>query len=238
MIPPANTKLKHTPLGDLALIAAWLGPIRPTDLGAINEAQVVIFSEQAPEPETRTPTDLLIFACADAEATVAAATVCAVVTGMDPAGITADYFDVDWRLDHGEWMRICEQTRDLMVSITALGSDHSALLATLPPSFSACVQAILESPDRKIPVLLDGPGPAAAAVLAAQMSLDCLNWVRPLQLGTTPTELRAWDHLRLDPILRVRTRLNDGSLSELATTKVNTALALARTHLIGPVGDP
>lgn len=204
MNPLAEQQLPSE-LGDFASIAKWRAQTKPAD----SDDSIMVITTDSPQLR------------------VTAAAVCAVVLGKDAATITAAEFDDEGRLNHGAWMTNCGQTRDLRYQLGTEEFEATELLPKLPESFRVCVEQIRELPGRELPALLDGPVPAAALLVAYQLAPEVLNWVRPLQLGTTPTETFTWEHLRIDPILPFKTRLNDGCLTQLATEVLRTAVSLA-----------
>ena len=217
-----TARLPHE-LGDLAAVAQWRADTGFT--GQVPDPQIVVFGSDSPRTEDRPELQVLVVEGADLQ--IVAAAVCASLMGKDAASITADEFTEGGRLDHEAWMRTCEQTRDAMSGLRETQSDLPEMLTELPEAFADCVKAIADLAQQKVPTLLDGPGPAAAALLASQLNPEVLPWIRPLQAGTTPVERTTWEHLRLPPVLPFKTRLNDGSLAPLAAQVLTLASRLS-----------
>ncbi|MEI8080623.1 MAG: nicotinate-nucleotide--dimethylbenzimidazole phosphoribosyltransferase [Actinomycetes bacterium] len=196
-------------LGDLADIARWRARTMPAG---------------------ETHHTLVITAESD-DAMIAAAAVCAVNLGKDASSLTPRSYQLDGRLDHGAWMQHCTRIRDQITTIRRNGTDPEEMLADLPTLVVECVEQIAELPQNQTPALLDGPTAAAAVFLAYLLDPEVLEWVRPLQPGTTPTELAIWEYLRLGAVLRYSTGISDGSLGPLADAVMDNAVALA-TRLI------
>lgn len=216
-------------LGELGPIARWRQQCSAADDTVLTVVTV------GPDTFYEIPAEGFVVVAVEGESVpAAAAAVCGVLLGKNAAAMTAEELDDFGALDHKLWMANCEATRDLMAVIIRANVEAEDMADLLPDELWACVELIQSLPDKQIPALLDGPGPAAAALVATSLNPDALEWIRPLQPGMTPAEEMTWDHLRLTPVLTVRTRINDGSLAPLATATLETAVALAKATPLAP----
>ncbi|MGV1036554.1 MAG: nicotinate-nucleotide--dimethylbenzimidazole phosphoribosyltransferase [Candidatus Nanopelagicales bacterium] len=196
------------PLGDLAAIARW-----HADVG---------------DPDQSADTIPLIVGAPAAAASAAA--VCGVILSRDAASVTPNSFDDDDRLNHHQWMSDCAHIRNEIRCLESVRDDPEALLATVDPQVARLAADIRSLPDQAQATLVDGPVCAAAVLLAHEQVPEVLRWIRPVQLGATPTETLTWDYLRVEPILAVNTRLAGGELADLARATIATAVDLAEAY--------
>lgn len=190
-------------MGDLAKVADWWS--------------------EASQGEPASPDTVTVVTGNSAAAATAAAAVIGVGLRKHAAEVTAEIYDDRQQLDFAAWMDECDRVRDLMTSLALHMPDRSAVLAATPDDFQTAVDEILTGAGAQ---LLDGPVAAAAALLASEITPECVLRLRPLQPGVTPVEEAVWQYLQLEPILRYRTRLADASLAPLAHEAINLAVAL------------
>ncbi len=170
-------------------------------------------------------TDLIVLTTDHVPADVVPPAVCAVVTVGDAASVTSKHYDSDGKLDHDAWMKTCVAIRDCMAQ---LRSDDQSLLEAISAAgddrLTTCVSILLAAATHELPVLIDGPGPAAALLVATQEADNAVSMCRPLQQGMSPTERETWIHLGLEPVLAVSTGRTDGRLSATAVELINCSL--------------
>lgn len=196
------------PLGDLAPIARWHADVGDPDQ-SIDSIPLIVGASAAAVP---------------------AAALCAVILSRDAASVTPDSFDDDNRLNHQRWMSDCADIRNEIRRLEPVRDDPAALLAAVDPHIARLAADLRDLSDQAQATLVDGPVCAAAVLLAHEQTPEVLRWIRPVQIGTTPTETLTWDYLRVDPILAVHTRLVDGELADLARQTIATAVALAEAY--------
>lgn len=215
-------------LGDLAPLRDWWLTTVGEDSEPVPTPQVLDLSTEANASEAiaaAANSVLAVLATTSKAVVVGAAAICGIVTNSDASSLTADVIDSDGQLDHAAWMRDCEQIRDAMVKLQPWRNDFDQLLSHADSSVATCTTTIRLLTQANTALLLDGPGPAAAALLAAELSPESMALVRPLQHGSVPAETLAWEHLQLTAVLAHQTRLNNGSLAPLAAATLKTALS-------------
>lgn len=135
----------------------------------------------------------------------------------------------DGRLDHLEWSRLCARTRDL---VSASGELAAAPMrvpdAVADPELTALLRFILDSRQTSPVVLIDGPVPAAAALLADTAQVGSTAHLLALQPGTSRLEAAVHERLGIRALLPWRTSLHDGSLAALALQAIGFATRRSR----------
>ena len=156
--------------------------------------------------------------------------------GTDIAELVPDQFASDGHLDHLAWSALCAQARDILSA-----SRHFAHRPTrvpdevTDPGLIALQRFVINNSDNNTcpVVLLDGPVPAAAALLADASQPGATAPLIALQPGTSPLESAVYKRLGIEPVLPWRTHRHDGSLAALALQLVNFAAAQSRNATSG-----
>ncbi len=180
--------------------------------------------------------DVLVLSTDHGPQDIAPPAVCGALTVTDAASVTDTHYDRDGKLDHVAWMATCCAIRDRLTNLPPPGSTlvdavtdpvTDMVTGLADNSLKTCVDLIVAATQAKLPVLLDGPGPAAAALVACHDSPGIAPWCRPLQQGTSPTEARAWEFLGIEPVLPVSSAMHDGRLAAAAIELINASLTPA-----------
>lgn len=130
-------------------------------------------------------------------------------------------------VDDAAWMRKAAAVREGLRRARAGGRDvPSLLLAVGSADVAATTALLLRSAARGLPVLLDGPVSAAAAVLAHRVSPTSRQWWLFPERGDEPCVHRAQDALGMAPVhaLGVRTGLAVAGLTALGTLRTAVAV--------------
>jgi nicotinate-nucleotide--dimethylbenzimidazole phosphoribosyltransferase len=180
--------------------------------------------------------DLLIPALLGAGHSTPAAVLVAALTGSDAAAVTGRGSGVD---DAG-WTVKCATVRDALRLARPVLSDQLELLAvSAGPDFAACVGFILQAAVRRTPVLLDGVGATACALLAQRIAFRTPEWCLAAQLSPEPAHRKALDRLSLEPLLDFKLRAGAGCGALLALPLVRSAVSvLAETPSYAEAGLP
>ncbi len=181
--------------------------------------------------------DLLIPGLLGAGHSTPAAVLIAALTGSDAAAVTGRGSGVD---DAG-WTVKCAAVRDALRLARPVLADQIELLAVSGgPDFPACVGFILQAAvRRRTPMLLDGIGAAACALLAQRIAFRTPEWCLAAQLSPEPAQHKALDRLSLEPLLDFKVRAGAGSGALLALPLVRSAVSvLAETPSYAEAGLP
>jgi nicotinate-nucleotide--dimethylbenzimidazole phosphoribosyltransferase len=180
--------------------------------------------------------DLLVPALIGAGHTTPAAVLVAALTGADAASVTGRGSGID---DAG-WTVKCAAVRDALRLARPVLADQMELLATSAgPDFAAACGFILQAAVRRTPVLLDGVGATACALLAQRIAFRTPEWCLAAQLSPEPAQAKALDRLSLEPLLDFKVRAGAGCGALLALPVVRAAVSvLAETPSYDEAGLP
>ncbi len=231
-----NAAVGNAAVGTLGALAQWWASVNDTPNPApISNPALVRVTKNEPIAAVDAVAallphhDVLVLSTDHSPQDIAPPAVCGALTVTDAASVTDTHYDRDGKLDHVAWMTTCCAIRDRLLKLPPPGS---ALADTVTDtvtgladnSLKTCVGLIVAATQAKLPVLLDGPGPAAAALVACHDSPDIAPWCRPLQQGTSPTEAHAWKFLGIEPVLPVSSAMHDGRLAAAAIELINASL--------------
>jgi nicotinate-nucleotide--dimethylbenzimidazole phosphoribosyltransferase len=170
--------------------------------------------------------DLLVAADIGVDSAVAGATAVAVLTGADVASIVGRGTGIDDR----EWMRRCAAVRDtarLARRTLSGGADILDLLSTLGSLDLAALTGLLtQASIQRTPVVLDGLGTAAAALVAHRLTPRTARWLVAAHVSPDPGQAAALDKLRLRPWLDYAISLDDGTGALLMVPLLQAAVRL------------
>lgn len=153
----------------------------------------------------------------------------AVILGADVPELVPDILDDEGRLDHGHWSALCAQARDQAADLSEWASMPERLIDEIRDrNFQAALGYLRRTSSSGQTVLVDGPVPAAAALILGAAAPGQADHVIPLQVGSCALETRAWSRMGIEPVLPWSTRVTDGSLAPLALTAIFTARELLR----------
>jgi nicotinate-nucleotide--dimethylbenzimidazole phosphoribosyltransferase len=170
--------------------------------------------------------DLLVAADIGVDSAVAGATAVAVLTGADVASIVGRGTGIDDR----EWMRRCAAVRDtarLARRTLSGGADILDLLSILGSLDLAALTGLLtQASIQRTPVVLDGLGTAAAALVAHRLTPRTARWLVAAHVSPDPGQAAALDKLRLRPWLDYAISLDDGTGALLMVPLLQAAVRL------------
>jgi nicotinate-nucleotide--dimethylbenzimidazole phosphoribosyltransferase len=180
--------------------------------------------------------DLLMPSLIGVGHTTAASVMVGVLTGADAASVTGRGSGID----DLAWIRKCAAVRDAMRAARPHLADQIELLAvSAGPDFAAHTGFLLQAAVRRTPVLLDGLGSAACALLAQRIAFRSPDWMRAAHLSPEPAHTKALDRLSLEPLLDFEVRAGGGCAALLALPIVRSAVTvLAETGTYGEEGLP
>ncbi len=146
-----------------------------------------------------------------------------VLTGADAASVTGRGSGIDDRA----WIRKCAAIRDAMRAARPVIADQMDLLATIAgPDFAALTGFVLQAAIRRTPVVLDGVGSAACAVLAQRIAFRAPDWLVAANASPDPAYQKAIDRLNLEPLLDFKVRAGGGCGALLALPMLRSAVTV------------
>lgn len=180
--------------------------------------------------------DLLIPSLIGVGHSTAAGVLIGVLTGADAAAVTGRGSGIDDRA----WIRKCGAVRDAMRAARPVIADQIELLATVAgPDFAALTGFLVQAAIRRTPVLLDGLGSMACAVLAQRIAFRTPDWMLAAHLSPEPAYKKAIDRLGLEPLLDFKVRADGGCAALLALPLLRSAVTiLAETGTYADEGLP
>ncbi len=211
---PVSSESSRTPAG---LAAA---PAAADVLAAVSVGRAVA------DEEVDAGADLLVPGLLGTGSAVAAATVVAALTGTEPIWVLG----FDAHTPDAVWMRRCEAVRDRLRRASHArphrDAPHELLAAAGSLALATLTGFLLQAAVRRTPALLDGPGVAAAALVAQALAAEApLWWCVPQRAGTA-TERLAYERLGVEPVLSLGVRLGEGTGALAALPLLGTAAAL------------
>jgi nicotinate-nucleotide--dimethylbenzimidazole phosphoribosyltransferase len=117
--------------------------------------------------------------------------------------------------------------RDGLRRTRGLRGQPTALLQALgSPRTAAATALIVQATARRTPVLLDGAGATAAALLARRSSRAANTWWQVAQRFDDPLHPRMLTSLDLDPLTDLGVRVEDGTAAVLGLAVLDVAASL------------
>jgi hypothetical protein len=190
-----------------------------TDLSA---AQTMAVGAAAVDAEVDTGVDLLVLADMGRPGSVAAAIV-GLLASRDAATVTPR----PSALDDAVWMAECSAVREGMRRARDHRADPVALLDALAASTIALATgALLQAATRRTPMILDGTGPMAAALLAHRLAHRSTRWWWAASASTDPAIAAALERLDAEPLLSEPMPPGPGLAGVLAADSLRTVVTV------------
>jgi len=167
--------------------------------------------------------DLLLPALLGVGHSTPAAVLIAALTGIDAAAVTGRGSGID----DPSWVVKCAAIRDALRPARKSLADQIELLATSAgPDFAALTGFLVQAATRKTPVLIDGPGAIACALLAQRIAFRSPEWFQIADRCPDPGFRKALDRLNLEPLLDFEVRLGEGCAGLMALPVLRSAIAV------------
>lgn len=161
---------------------------------------------------------------ADPSPSLASALLVSVLTGREPVALLprgAAAVDTD------RWIMRAESLRDQRRGVAGLRKQPGELLEALEtPSLAATTGLIMRAVSRRTPVVLDGPGAAAAALLCHDVQARAARWWRFADRSPDPVHATVLRELSATPLLDLGTSAGDGVAGLLALPLLRAAAVL------------
>jgi nicotinate-nucleotide--dimethylbenzimidazole phosphoribosyltransferase len=172
--------------------------------------------------------DALVIAHVGTGAEAAAAAVVASTTGAEPVAVLERVLLPGNRLDDEAWMSRCAAVRDALHRTRHSPRGAEDVLADLGGGdIAVATGIILGAAARRLPVLLDGPVGAAAALVSRDLAAQARHWCLLPDDGGRPAVRQAADVLGLNPMLTVGLGLGEGANALAALPLLRAALDLS-----------
>jgi len=148
--------------------------------------------------------------------------------GLD--AVEASGWPADRQMSDREWMDAVVELRDRLRSTRGLHGRPTDLLHGLgSPAMAAATAVLVQASGRRTPALLDGPGAAAAALLARRTAYGATAWWQAAHRGDEPLHQRILGSLGLEPLTELHLRVEDGVAIVAALALLDLAAALLAT---------
>ena len=173
--------------------------------------------------------ELVVLAIDDPAATRALA---ADLLGLD--AVEASGWPQDRDLTDETWMTEVSALRDRLRPLRALRDRPADTLRALDaPATAGATALLLQAAVRRTPALLDGPGAAAAALLARRVSYRVTDWWQAAHQAPGPVHERALASLGLPALTQLDLTVEDGTAALVGLAILDRAAALLG---VGPDG--
>ncbi|GAB7191233.1 hypothetical protein NUM3379_19400 [Kineococcus sp. NUM-3379] len=197
---------------------------REDALGAADTEAAFRAGVAVADEEVDSGADLLLLGDVGAGGTAVAA----VLVGACQRSAPLDVLGRDvGRLDDATWMRRTAAVRDALRRSRSAATDPVSLLAAAGGADTAAATGfLLQAAVRRTPVLLDGVGSAAAALVASRISLTAKEWWQVGPRSRQPAQAPALERLGLEPLtdLGLEAGAGAGALAALPVLHAATAL--------------
>jgi nicotinate-nucleotide--dimethylbenzimidazole phosphoribosyltransferase len=191
---------------DMALRAGWAEAERAADEGI----------------------EMLVLAAGGAGASAAAVAVISAITGYEATALLGRVVTPAGLYDDNAWMTRCLALRDALHRVRHRNGDPRTVLSALGGAdIAAATGLILGAASRRMPVMIDGPVGAAAALLANEFAPHARKWLLMPDTGRNVAVTVSAEALELRPWLDLCLDLGEGVTSLVALSMLQTALTLA-----------
>jgi nicotinate-nucleotide--dimethylbenzimidazole phosphoribosyltransferase len=228
-------------MGRLADLAAWWAAVRgdataapPSRTLTVMDAsgsrlpaglsidRAVLWGIEAADRAADSGVDLLLMAVDDDPG---ARLVTAELLDLDP--VEASGWPLPQGLDDEEWMDQVLDLRDGLRRTRGTRVDLAVLLSAADsPALAAAAGLAVQAAVRRTPILLDGEGALAAALLARRASFVATQWWQVAQARETTLVAKALQTLQLEPLVSLGLRAQDGTGARLGLAVLAQAAAL------------
>jgi nicotinate-nucleotide--dimethylbenzimidazole phosphoribosyltransferase len=145
---------------------------------------------------------------------------------LDP--VEAMGWPVAGGLSDADWIIRVAAIRDGLRAVRGIRDQPERLLEALDdPGLAAGTALLVQAAARRTPVLLDGPGAAACALLAHRVARATRSWSQPTDAGASVLHDRILEELRLTPLTRFALVAEDGTAARIGLGLLETAVARA-----------
>jgi hypothetical protein len=130
------------------------------------------------------------------------------------------------RISDATWIEHVAAVRDGLRAVRGIRNQPELLLERLGrPALAAATGLLVQASARRTPILLDGAGAAAAALLAHRVARVARTWWQASDAGGSALHTRALTDLRLTPLTALRITTEDGTAAGTGLGLLEAALA-------------
>jgi nicotinate-nucleotide--dimethylbenzimidazole phosphoribosyltransferase len=173
-------------------------------------------------------TDLIVLGASGAGADAAAVALIVTATSGEAAALLGPVIAPGGRIDDVAWMRRCAALRDALHRVRSRARDPQTVLGMLGGADHAVATGLLlGAVSRRTPVLLDGPGGVAAALIARDFGAQTRHWILVPDTGGHPAVRLGAEVLGATPVLDLKLGIGEGATALAALPLLRSALTLA-----------
>ncbi len=215
--PPSRT---------LAVLDAGDTPLPP----GLSIAQAISWGVAAADRAADSGVDLLLLAVDDDRR---AHLTCADLLDLDP--VEASGWPLPQGLEDEAWMDAVIELRDGLRGTRGTRGDLPVLMEAVgSPALAAATALAVQAAVRRTPILLDGEGALAVALLARRTTFVATQWWQLAHVRASTLSSAVVSTIQLEPLLSLGLRVQDGTGARLGLAVLTEAAAL----LAGPAEDP
>ena len=199
--------------------------VRVVDTGPAKDAATAgALGASVADDEAERGTDLVVAAVTGSA--IAAAVAVSVLTDIEPIRVLARGAHA---LDPAAWMLRAAAVRDTRLRVRGHRHEPGALLTELgDPVLAAAASFVLRAAARRTPVLLDGAGAAAAALVAFEQYPRAVRWWVAADRIDDPVHTQVVSTMGLRCVLDLGVTLGDGTAGLLALPILRAACRVVR----------
>jgi nicotinate-nucleotide--dimethylbenzimidazole phosphoribosyltransferase len=172
--------------------------------------------------------ELLVLAAGGAGASAAAVAVVSAISGYETSALLGRVVTPAGVYDDNAWMTRAIALRDAMHRVRHRDGDPRTVLCALGGAdLAGATGLLLGAASRRLPVMIDGPVGAAAAMLANDFAPSIRRWLMMPDHGRNVSVIVAAESLELKPWLDLCLDLGEGATSLSALPLLQMALTLA-----------
>lgn len=172
--------------------------------------------------------ELLVLAAGGPGASAAAVAVISAISGYETSALLGRVVTPAGVYDDNAWMTRAIALRDAMYRVRHRDGDPRTVLCALGGAdIAGATGLILGAASRRVPVMIDGPVGAAAAMLANDFAPSARRWLMLPDHGRNVAVIVAAEALELKPWMDICLDLGEGATSLSALPMLQMALTLA-----------
>lgn len=218
--------------------APEFGPAQPIDSGDAMPAEAVDealrYGWQIATEAVEQGMDLLVLAAAGPGQQAVASALIASITGRESPALLGRVVIPGGGIDDNAWMLRCAAVRDALHRVHGPREPKRLLAALGGPDFAIAAGLLLGAAAGRVPVIVDGPVGAAAALVARELATQLRLWILLLDESEDPAARAAVTALGLEPLVKLGLGLGEGANALAALPLVQAALALSTLDTAAP----
>lgn len=178
--------------------------------------------------------DLLVLAAAGPGQQAVASALVASITGRESPALLGRVVLPGGGIDDNAWMLRCAAVRDALHRVHGPREPKRLLAALGGPDFAVATGLLLGAAAGRVPVIIDGPVGAAAALVARELATQFRLWILLLDESEDPAAHAAATALSLEPLVKLGLGLGEGANALAVLPLVQAALTLSTLDTAPP----